>query len=153
MIYKPCRYCHQKDDCQKFADIQAALKTSGLSKTLTSLQVRCKTFRDGLNPGKRVAVKLASFVSLHDDYEGAYFWRKESPEEHTGTVMKWLYSGKVMVWLDEPIQGPGRQSERIRVRANRLTALSEPDRAVCEECGRPEGQANREDWSCAVCPE
>lgn len=133
MILRPCLHCVLKKECEKKKNILAQIKGLGLTTASFSCKVRFSSFP----PGTRIEYEFD--IST---YEG------ENKINISGTVMYPDYkTGKLMVWLDEEAS----HGIVVRLWPDRVTILNEPQRKVCPECGKPDGEENAKDWFCPMC--
>jgi hypothetical protein len=141
VILKPCHNCllEARKDCGLRAQVREKIRGAGL----TSAWFKCKILDTVLEPGTRVSADFRF-------YEEAGYGVRDWDETIEGTVMKKVQGGKILIWLDEALDGAGERFI-VKLFPKRLTLLPQDKVPVCPECGRPEGRKNREDWFCGEC--
>lgn len=126
-VLTPCRRCPMRDGCAMRDELRERLR--GLAVRPTSVKVSCQIFKALFPPGSRVAAKIG----------GGYEFTVKA------TVLALRPTSKLLLQVDEDSaeetgiqndEDDGRTPPRyfIRVYADKLIRLPEPDRKICD-CG------------------
>lgn len=133
VLYKPCFHCPKKPDCEILSDMRNRFKQPKVR--LTIVKISCQIFNSLFAPGDRVNAIIGGSLTGFNHVTGTVLLRKdakfliqadiESAEANTGFFNEGDYG-------ETSESGP---RYFLRVYADRITALPEPSRFICDNCG------------------
>lgn len=140
--FRPCANCPHKTIDGKPCPIKAEKLAIVRAAKLTLANFGCEKRLSELPPGQRVELNM----TLIYDCEGGRYSDEPETKDFTGTVMRELKNGRVLVWLDE--ESPQGKNP-LPLKPDGMRPIEgELLVRICPECGQPEGTKGRE-WDCS----
>ena len=144
MITRPCNSCLLRKQCPRFNSIRWTFGCQDLTLRSLIATMKCDWHENLYSPGIRVSVRLHEYQRGDGEYSDYEHYEEG---DYAGTISRINSKGRVVVWMDE---NDNVAHTIITVQFGRITPINEPPINVCL-CGRPEGEKNRNGWSCDEC--